>query len=218
MQRGDGTGGTVVAVLSGGHSRRMAGRSKAALPLAGTTVLERMLTTAGDLGLPRVLVGAHATLAEDPALTGLFTRTGLPLIRDGRPDSGPLGGLEAVFATLAPERVLLLACDLPFLTPAFLTWLLEQGGQSHSVVPLDGKGRLHTLCAVYQKSCGAHLKQALDEGRLRLQDFVRAIGARQLPPAAWAELDPDGHLLTNLNESADYDAAKRWLADEESPD
>ena len=66
MQRGDGTGGTVVAVLSGGHSRRMAGRSKAALPLAGTTVLERMLTTAGDLGLPRVLWGPTQRLPRTP--------------------------------------------------------------------------------------------------------------------------------------------------------
>lgn len=212
MRSGPPVADTVVAVLCGGRSRRMGGRAKATLILAETTVLDRILTSTASLEVPRILVGAHQDLDEDPELAAQLAATGLPLARDRQSDSGPLAGLDAAFAATGARRVLLLACDLPFLTPAFLAWILEQGQQG-SVVPVDGNDRLHPLCAVYDEACRADLTVALDARRLRLQDFVRTVGARRLSPGSWAGFDPHGRLLTNLNEPADYEAAQRWFCD-----
>ncbi len=211
MGNGGPVADTVVAVLCGGHSRRMGGRAKATLAFADTTVLDRVLTSTAGLDLPRILVRAHERVVEDPELDAQLTATGLPLTRDRHEDSGPLAGLDAAFAATEARRILLLACDLPFLTPAFLAWLLEQGRRESSVVPIDRKKRLHPLCAVYDESCRAELGLSLDTRRLRLQDFVRTIGARQLSPDSWSGFDPNERLLTNLNEPADYETAQAMV-------
>ena len=97
-----------VAVLAGGQSRRM-GRDKALLPLGDQTLIERVIAAARPLACPCFIVGDPATYAH----------LGLPVHPDRHPGLGPLGGLHtALGATGAP--VLLLACDLPFLTPDFL--------------------------------------------------------------------------------------------------
>lgn len=200
------TSDTVVAILTGGRSRRM-GSTKAALPLAGMTVLEHILKVAETVGLPRILVGAHETQSEDADLCSLRLSTALPLVRDHYPDSGPLAGLDAAFAATEARRVLLLACDLPFLTTSFLNWLLAQSDSGDSVVPTDGDGRLHPLCAVYHDSCRRMLSQSLEARSLRFQDFVRGAGLRLLSRDSWEEFDRDGQLLGNINEPHDYQAA-----------
>ena len=201
-------GGTVVAILCGGRSRRMGGRAKATLPLAGTTVLDCVLRSTAALELPCLLVVENSP--EDIVLTAALSATGVPQARDRWPDSGPLAGLEAAFVATDAQRVLLLACDLPFLTPDFLMWLLAQA-ENDSAVPVDGSGRLQPLCAVFQATCRPRLLEALNARELRLQEFARSIGSRLLPPEAWGSFDPSGKLLTNLNDPADYAAAQQWF-------
>ena len=202
---------TAAAVLVGGRSRRMEGRVKAALPLGDRTVLERVLDTADGLGRPVRLVAGREAAADPGELALLLERLGRPLVRDLHTDAGPLGGLEAAFAATGAGGVLLLACDLPFLTPAFLSWLLSQAEEGSAVVPAEEDGRCHPLCAVYPASCRGELRNRIEARRLRVHDFVRAIGARQLPRPLWQRFDPRGRLLANLNEPADYRRALRWL-------
>lgn len=202
---------TAVAILVGGRSRRMRGRAKAALPLGGGTVLERVLHKADGLGCPVQLVAGRETAADSGELAGLLERLGRPVVRDLHPDAGPLGGLEAAFAATGAGRVLLLACDLPFLTRPFLAWLVSQGSEASAVVPAEEDGRCHPLCAVYPASCRGELRERIEARRLRAHDFVRAIGARILPRPLWQRFDEDGRLLANLNEPADYRQALRWL-------
>lgn len=201
---------TCVAILCGGLSRRMGGRTKAALPLGDTTVLGQILATTAALDLPRLLVTGTGPVDAD--LAPLLAASGVAQTGDRYLDSGPLAGLHAAFAATAARRVLLLACDLPFLSLEFLLWLLEQNQEVGSVVPVDAKGRLHPLCAVYDANCRADMEKALESRQLRLQNFLRAIGARQMGPDSWANLDPHGQLLTNLNEPEEYEAARQWFA------
>ncbi len=201
---------TVVAILAGGRSRRMGGRHKATLPMAGGTVLGCILQGTGALGLPCWLVGAHESCPEDPDLIAALSATGLPMTRDRRPDAGPLAGLDAAFAATSAQRILLLACDLPFVTAGFLSWLVAQADDA-GAIPVDASGRLQPLCAVYGASCRAHLTTALDAGSLRLQEFAGRTGARLLAHETWARFDPSGKLLMNLNDPADYAEARQWL-------
>ena len=203
--------GTAVAILVGGRSRRMGGRAKAALPLGDRTVLERILDTADGLGCPVRLVAGREPAADSDELRRLLERLGRPVLRDRHPDAGPLGGLEAGFAATGAGRVLLLACDLPFLTLPFLSYLVSQGRGPAAIVPAEEDGRCHPLCAVYPASCRAQLGEWIEARRLRVRDFVRAIDARLLPRPHWRRFDVHGRLLANLNEPADYRQALRWL-------
>lgn len=226
MERGPGAAAAsacAAVVLLGGRSARQGGRPKALLRLGGGTVLDRVLAALSPLGLPVHLVLPHPDSGAAAGENGICLdrcaqRLGLPVARDLRPDAGPLGGLEAALAATGARRLLLLACDLPFLTSPFLSWLLEQADAHPAVVPTDGD-RLHPLCAVYAAACcRAQLEADLAAGRLRFQDFALRIRARQLPRQEWASFDPKGRLLANLNQPADYEAARRWVVEEEAGD
>ena len=188
----------------------MGGRAKAALPLGDRTVLERVLDAADGLGCPVSLVAAREPADDGAELARLLERLGRPVVRDRRADAGPLGGLEAAFAATGAGRVLLLACDLPFLTRPFLSFLVSRAEAGSALVP-EEEGRCHPLCAVYPASCRPQLSERIRTRRLRVRDFVRAIDARLLPRPHWQRFDEDGRLLANLNEPGDYRRALRWL-------
>lgn len=197
---------TDVAILVGGASRRMADLGpKALLPLGGRTLLERTVRTADGVGSNTLLVTAHDSVPRDEAIETLLHKLQLPVARDRHPDSGPLAGLDAALATSIADRVLLLACDLPFLTTPFLTWLVQQAASQAGAVPVDVDGRWHPLCGVYDRRCVDHLQHCLTAGRLRLQEFAREVGCVGLPASTWTRFDPQQQLLTNVNQVEDYE-------------
>ena len=157
------------------------------------------------------LVAGREPADDGAELARLLERLGRPVVRDRRADAGPLGGLEAAFAATGAGRVLLLACDLPFLTRPFLSFLVSRAEAGSALVPAEEEGRCHPLCAVYPASCRPQLEERVRNRRLRVRDFVRAIDARLLPRPHWQRFDEDGRLLANLNEPGDYRRALRWL-------
>ena len=185
------------------------GVDKARLRLGTSTVLERVIAAAAPLELSLSLVGA--TPAEETDQRGAWLRSfDLPVIPDLQPGLGPLGGLHTALTASATDRVLLLACDLPFLTTPFLAYMLSMQGTADVVLPKDEQG-LHPLCAVYSRSCLRGLDRCLEQSSLSLMDFVRTVDYRPLVRADYTELDPHGVLMTNLNTSQDYDRAQVLL-------
>ena len=134
----------------------------------------------------------------------------LPIIPDLQPDRGPLGGLHTALSSSGTDRLLLLACDLPFLTTPFLSYILSMQETADVALPQDGHG-LHPLCAAYARNCLQGLSRCLEESRLSLVDFVRSVDYRPLAHTDYADLNPDGLLTTNLNTMEDYERARGLL-------
>ena len=187
-----------VAVLAGGQSRRM-GRDKALLPLGGQTLIERVLTAAHPLGYPRLIVG-------DPTA---YTHLKLPVLPDRRPKLGPLGGLYTALSTTAAP-VLLLACDLPFLTPDFLRYLVSQRGPHQVVVPHTATG-LQPLCALYEPSCLAAVEAAIQADQLGMRDLLNNLNLNLVREKDWRPYDEHGLLFANLNAPEEYERAQAAL-------
>ena len=186
-----------VAVLAGGQSRRM-GRDKALLPLGGQTLIEHVLAAARPLGYPRVIIG-------DPTA---YAHLGLLVLPDLRPKLGPLGGLyTALSTTTAP--VLLLACDLPFLTPEFLRHLVNRRGPQ-AVVPYTDAG-LQPLCALYEPSCLAAVETAIQADQLGMRDLLNNLSLDLVKEKDWRPYDEHGLLFANLNAPAEYERAQAAL-------
>ena len=163
-------------VLAGGKSARM-GRDKAALPVAGETLLARQLRRLGGAGCEESLVSVARTDAPPPPLP-----PGVRVIGDRFPDAGPLAGLEAALALARHELLLALAVDLPAMTDGFLRTLLAGAGPGCGVVPVIGD-RFEPLVAVYPRRAHAEAELRLQRGELALQPFVRAgIAAGWLRP------------------------------------
>ena len=182
----------------------MGGGEKALIRLGGATLLERVLTAARPLGLPiRVVAGTSPSPQLRDAAAGI---TG-----DRYPGQGPLGGLLTAFETDSPERVLVLACDLPFLTTPLLEFLLEQSeADCDAAVPEDRTG-LQPLCAVYRETCRPLLRQALAGGNLGVVPFARSLRLRLLRSLEFPHLDPSGMAFANVNTPEDLAAAGRFL-------
>lgn len=187
-----------VAVLAGGQSRRM-GRDKALLPLGGQPLIERVLAAARPLAYPGLIVG-------DPAAYGHF---GWPVLPDCRPGRGPLGGLYTALGTTAAP-VLLLACDLPFLTSAFLRYLVGQRGPHQAVVPHTAAG-LQPLCALYEPSCMAAVEAAMQADQLGMRRLLSNLSLGLVREKDWRPYDERGLLFANLNAPAEYQRAQAAL-------
>ena len=188
-----------VAVLAGGQSRRM-GRDKALLPLGGQTLIERVLAAAHPLGYPRVIIGEPAA----------YTHLKLPVLPDRRPKLGPLGGLyTALDATAAP--VLLLACDLPFLTPDFLRYPRQPDAalikRSYPTRPQDWQ----PLCALYEPSCLAAVETAIQADQLGMRDLLSNLNLDLVREKDWRPYDEHGLLFANLNAPEEYERAQAAL-------
>ena len=130
------------AILAGGRARRFGGADKALLPIGDARIIDRQLAA---LSLVTGNRDVRIVAGDRDRYGGL----GVRVIADAVADAGPLGGLYTALLDAAHDRVLVLACDLPFVTAALLQRLVAESGagqQVDAVVPRSGRG-LEPLCA-----------------------------------------------------------------------
>ncbi|TDC60470.1 NTP transferase domain-containing protein [Streptomyces hainanensis] len=125
-------------ILAGGAARRLGGADKPAVRVGGRTLLDRVVGACPDAA--RVVV------------VGPRRPTGRRVVwaREEPPGGGPLAALAAGLREVTAPLTLVLAADLPFLTPAGLARLLDVPSGADVVLPRDAGGRDQPLSAVYR--------------------------------------------------------------------
>lgn len=184
------------AILAGGQARRFGGRDKGALVVHGRTIRERQLELLRGAVGRILLVGGDADAPRPADVHWVADRTA---------GCGPLGGLDAALAAAEGAPVLLLACDMPFLTDGLLATLLERLDGVDAVVPKTEHG-YHPLCAVYGPTCRTAVRRRLDAGLLRVRDLFADVRVRVVEEGDLARLGEPSLLLANVNTQADLDA------------
>jgi len=184
-------------ILTGGGSRRM-GVDKAWLDIGGRPCLQRVWETC---------LAVAGEVEFQGRLSGLEERfPGVPVWPDADPGGGPLAALAA--ALDRGGALLLVAGDLPFLTPELLrATAAALGGGADWAAP-SHQGRLHPLCAAYAPAVGPVAAALLASGRRDMQALLRYPDLRgaPLPPAPeWG--DPE-RLLMNVNTPQDLERAR----------
>ena len=175
-------------VLVGGASRRM-GRDKALLPLHGASMLETIAA--------QVQAAAGSVTLIGPVQK--YAHLGFSILPDAVENCGPLGGLYTALHQGADWN-LLVACDLPDLTEAFLKQLLTaaEASDADCLVPeIDGK--IHPLCAVYHRRLLGAAESAIQRKLFKMQDFVSTLRASRWPV-------PDPRPLHNINTPLEWSA------------
>jgi molybdopterin-guanine dinucleotide biosynthesis protein A len=204
-------------VLAGGRSSRM-GTPKAALEWHGATLLYR---TAGILarttGGPVVVVRAPGQELPDLPRGTLVTE-------DPREGKGPVQGIAAGLTALAgqAETAFISSTDMPFLHPAFIRRVLRglDDGEPADVCLPVARGYPQPLAAAYRVALSGTAERLVKEGRLRPAFLFEECVVRRLDDAALtadpmiAALDPDLDSVVNVNEPADYAAARERPAPE----
>jgi molybdopterin-guanine dinucleotide biosynthesis protein A len=178
-------------LLAGGASSRM-GFPKALISAGGRPLWRRQVELLECLGPAEVMISAGADwdAGEGP----------WPVVRDRVPGLGPLGGIGAALGAMSSQLLLVLAVDMPFMTAAYLAGLVEEAGPN-GVVPVDD-GLFQGLAAVYPKSVGALLEEALAGEDRSLQFFVnRALRGGLVTARPIAA--PERPLFGNVNRPED---------------
>lgn len=181
------------------------GTPKAWLPIAGETLLARVVRIVGCVVEPVVVVAAPGQAV--PPLPAAVR-----VVRDEVAGCGPLAGLVAGLTALEGmcEAVYLSACDVPFLKPEFIRQVLMLLGDAPASVPRIHH-RLHPLAAAYRVSVLPIARNQLANKHLRMHDFVAALLARILDLSELAAGDPLWDSLRNINTPEDYQDALREL-------
>ena len=188
-------------VLAGGGGRRLGGRTKPALPVAGRPMLHRVLAAVADAA-PRVVVGPP----------GLPLPPGTVRTQERPPGGGPVPATAAGLAQVPAgiPYVALLAADLPVLTTAAVTALRRAlaGTGADGAVFVDDTGRRQWLCGVWR---AAPLREALSGGRAGALGAVlgglavTGVRAERGVPPPWFDCDTDADLRI-VEEWVDGDA------------
>lgn len=200
-------------ILAGGQSRRMGGRTKAFLPLAGKPLLQHVI----DRMAPQVDGLALGVERVSPRLAAF----GLPQLADAQPGHrGPLNGLLAAMRHFAGRsRWLLLApCDAPFLPGDLADRLLACALASASPAAcVSWDGELQPTFSIFHCELLPQLEQAvMVEGQAGFKRFLRAAGAAR---CEWPASEEAGAAppFFNVNDPAALEQARAWLRECEEP-
>jgi len=176
------------------------GREKLSLEVLGVPLIQHVTDALTERCQEVLVVGDGGVRLEE-----------VRYITGERPGSlGPLAGMEAGLAAATNRLIFVAAGDMPFLHGNLVGYLLERldNRDMCAVVPLH-QGRIHPLCAAYDREILPRLRATLDEGTravhrlLEVLDRVEYVGEELLRFG-----DPD-LLLMNVNSPGELDRARR---------
>ena len=142
------------------------GRDKARLPFRGGTLSSAIANTVREAVGSAVLVG-------NPELGG---------IPDLYPGEGPLGGILTALHHTSSEWNLIVACDLPQITPGLLTRLLDSAESAGCdvLLPRTPGGRDQPLCAVYRRSAREAIEARFQAGTRKVMVGVEDLAVAHM--------------------------------------
>jgi len=185
-------------IMAGGRSTRM-GTNKALLDFQGQRLIER-------------IAGQFAAWFDQVVLVTntpeVYAFLGLPMAGDRVPGLGPLGGIEAGLQASAHAATFMAACDMPFLQPDLIGYLLELSSAADVVVPLPG-GEYEPMHAVYGQACLPAVRASLDAGVFKITRFYEKLRLRTVDDGELARFGRVEKLFFNCNTPADLEQALR---------
>lgn len=192
-------------VLAGGRSSRM-GRDKAAVALAGRTLMDRVIEQLA----PQVTT--VAVNADQPPEN--CSRLFIPDIVPGK--AGPMAGIHSAMAYGATlpgvTHVVTVSVDSPFFPSDLVDWLAGAIDKPKKIAIAASESRSHPVFGLWPVALAAELETwiATDEKR-RVRDFLLrhdvAVVTFPLRPTRASLLDP----FFNVNTPDDLVEAERWM-------
>ena len=189
-------------ILVGGASRRM-GQDKAQLRLGANTVLQRIAAELAVAVCSVTLVGARQ---EYPDVQ-------LPNVPDVHEKWGALGGIHAALSAAETDWIIVIACDLPFVTRQLFERLKSFVGRSaDAIVPLEADGRPQPVCALSRReSCLPEIERLVSAGEHTPRALLAKVRTRYVQFPELSDLSGAENFFLNLNTPEDFEVAKRYF-------
>jgi molybdenum cofactor guanylyltransferase len=193
-------------VLAGGGSTRF-GRDKALARIGDEALLARLCSVMRGVTPCVTIIGSPEKYAS----------FGAECIPDRWPGEGPLGGIITSLLTAAGTGVgrevnIIIGCDMPFLTPDWLIYLVQraQASEAEVVTPKSAHG-LEPLCACWRTIASVKLQRAFEGGVRKVTEAMKHLSMEVLDETHWKRFDSADRLFWNMNTPGDYEEAKRIL-------
>lgn len=181
-------------VLSGGENRRM-GADKAFLRLSGVPLIEHVLRALRSVS-DRVIIVTNSPAA--------YSSYGMVVVPDAFDKRGPLTGIYSGLRESTDEYNIVVACDMPFLNPGLLSYMLGLAGGHDIVVPSVGDF-IEPLHAVYRKGLVPVIEQRLRKDARQIQGLFDEIRTRYVTAEEIDRFDPGRRSFVNLNTPEEYE-------------
>ena len=185
-------------VLAGGMSSRF-GSNKALSRFDGERLILRLCKRVGAVTDRMSLI---TNTPEEYAFLNLDSR------KDLVPRCGPIGGIYTALRTAETPLCLCVACDMPFIRPALLEYMVERSPGYDVIVPVQD-GREEPLCAVYRNTCVPAIDNRIQAGKYRITGFFDEVRVLRVAPEDAGIHDAD--MFFNINRPEDYDEALKRL-------
>lgn len=172
------------------------GRDKGLIDLKGRPMISYVLETLGNCDLPVSII------AHDPN----YERFGTRVFQDIIPEKGPMGGLLTAFENTVADIVLLVSCDMPFITEKAVEKLVYRANDNQIVTAVENES-INPLFATYPVNLKEKVGEAIRKGDLKMKDFIL-----QNPHVLLPSLEQDFHgIFKNINtEEERRKAEERW--------
>lgn len=161
-----GTPDITAVILAGGRSSRM-GVDKGLLLFQGHPLIYFVLEALSQI-TSKILI-----ITNQPG----YDQFGFPCIPDIYPDKGPLGGIFTGLTNADTEKILVLGCDMPFITPVLLAELVAAAGDE-DVLFCYHRQMAEPLCAVYNTKASTHIRSCLEKNQLKITEALAGLNTR----------------------------------------
>jgi Molybdopterin-guanine dinucleotide biosynthesis protein A len=194
-------------ILAGGGSSRIR-MDKALATVGGKSLMQRVIERVTPISNQILIVGSshHFNFTN-------FHSDCIEYKEDLHLGKGPLGGIYTGLIASKSFYNLVVACDMPFLNPELLRYMIKLSPGFDAVVPREEKG-LEPLHAVYAQSCLNSIKEQLEKDELSITRFVSMVRVRYLEPEECERFSPRLLSFFNINSQEDLTQAN-ILAKEE---
>ena len=174
--------------MAGGKSSRM-GTDKSFVPVLGKPMIEHVLDSVAGLSQEQILI-TNKPIDYD------YLK--LPMFGDIYPDKGPLGGFHSALTHATTPYILVVACDMPWLSRPLLEHMISIRETADIIVPRWHKYP-EPLHAIYSKRCLEPITANLEADILKLTAFFGKVTVNFLDQKTIAQFDPTGQSFKNVN-------------------
>ena len=191
-------------VLAGGKSTRL-GYYKALGTINNESLIQRVVSGLGFFNSDIIVV-----TGQGQHLPQFTNYPKLKTVTDAYTAKSPLVGIYTGLLASTSGYNFVVACDMPFLNPALLSYMLKISAGFDVVIPRLGS-LVEPLHAVYSKDCLFAIEQLLRQGNYKTGRLLSLVRVRYVEVGEIDRFDPEHLSFFNINTKVDLEVARELV-------
>ena len=132
----------------------------------------------------------------------------LPKYPDLFPGKGPMAGLHSALLHATTPRVMLLACDMPLVNPALISYMLKIRTWAPVIIPYCNE-RFEPLHAIYHGSLLPIIELLIARNRLKMKDILDMVPKFLIRKKTIKDITGSLNCLSNINTLVEFNRLSR---------